>query len=294
MADSGSRFSFIVKVRQNFTHLRIDLPGANEAVAMDYAGIQNDTWDHLTRLSWTISGDMDDRPEEVALRGGANGGVDLLYGVDGRDEPIAAADEPQGDGAMFDGVVVKAFHDEVVIHESFQQAGMIGHMSGDGDLVQAIVGRRGFAFTFSQEMTMVMASGETFQATGIAIEKEIASVNFVEIRGVNVPPFTISRTSPTVSDEEVRYRRSDANVDGTVNIADPVRTLHNLFLGVGALHCLDAADSNDDGKVDISDATKTLHYLFRGGDALPAPGPAECGVDPTDDDLGCETYEVCE
>jgi hypothetical protein len=57
--------------------------------------------------------------------------------------------------------------------------------------------------------------------------------------------------------------------------------------------CLDAADTNDDGAVDIGDAIAVLSHLFAGAGPLPDPF-GECGVDPTVDELGCASYELCE
>ncbi len=84
------------------------------------------------------------------------------------------------------------------------------------------------------------------------------------------------------------FRRGDANTDGEVDLSDAIRTLGFLFLGDAGLICRDAADANDDGEVDLSDAVATLGVLFLGNGEIPAPGRNECGVDPTDDDLGCE------
>ena len=50
---------------------------------------------------------------------------------------------------------------------------------------------------------------------------------------------------------------------------------------------MDAADVNDDSQVDVSDAVFLTSYLFREGTLPPSPFP-DPGVDPTDDELGCE------
>ena len=70
-------------------------------------------------------------------------------------------------------------------------------------------------------------------------------------------------------------------------------TLGTLFLGQGEITCQDACDSNDDGAVDISDAINTLGVLFLGNGIFPLPGMTDCGFDPTDDELGCDTFERC-
>jgi hypothetical protein len=93
------------------------------------------------------------------------------------------------------------------------------------------------------------------------------------------------RVTATDGTGATTFRRADANLDGGLDIADPVFTLNSLFLGTGPLGCQDAADANDDGKVDLSDAVYALAFLFQGGAAIPAPGPEACGPDPTEDEL---------
>ncbi len=90
--------------------------------------------------------------------------------------------------------------------------------------------------------------------------------------------------SRTVTAEPL-FLRGDSNSDGAVDIADTATTLGYLFLG-GNIPCGDAADSNDDGALDVSDPVHTLRFLFLGGTPVPAPGPHECGPDPTADGLG--------
>ena len=59
---------------------------------------------------------------------------------------------------------------------------------------------------------------------------------------------------------------------------------------------MDAADVDDDGRVLINDAVSVFGWLFSGGasPAPPAPAvadypPENCGVDGSDDELGCAT-----
>ena len=89
------------------------------------------------------------------------------------------------------------------------------------------------------------------------------------------------------------FLRGDCNEDRAVDISDAISTLGVLFLGDGEITCQDACDSNDDSAVDISDAITTLGVLFLGNGIIPLPGMSECGVDPTDDELTCETFERC-
>ncbi len=89
------------------------------------------------------------------------------------------------------------------------------------------------------------------------------------------------------------FRRGDSNDDGAVDISDAISTLGVLFLGDGESTCMDASDSNDDGAVDISDVINSLAVLFVGQGRIPTPGMLYCGVDPTDDDVGCRQYGGC-
>ena len=88
------------------------------------------------------------------------------------------------------------------------------------------------------------------------------------------------------------FRRGDTNTSATIEIADALRILNFLFKSGPAPDCLDAADVNDSGEVDIADAVRLVLYLFAGAPPPPAPGPVDCGSDPTSDalpacSLGC-------
>jgi hypothetical protein len=78
-----------------------------------------------------------------------------------------------------------------------------------------------------------------------------------------------------------RFRRGDANRDGSMNIADAVYILQNLFAQGPAISCKDAADSNDDEAINIADPVYILQNLFAQGPGVPAPGPGACGPDTT-------------
>ena len=102
----------------------------------------------------------------------------------------------------------------------------------------------------------------------------------------------ISDRRPPVSAEPERFRRGDANVDGRVDISDPMFTLSALFVGDQPLSCGKAADANDDGSVNLTDAVFMLGYLFNGRQTPPAPHD-QCGVDLTADDLNCSSFPSC-
>jgi hypothetical protein len=96
--------------------------------------------------------------------------------------------------------------------------------------------------------------------------------------------FVLSSTSPTRADEA--FVRGDVDQDGLIDITGPIVTLIYLFLGGVNPDCLDAADANDDGAVNLTDGLFSLTFLLLGGESYPAPDP-ECGVDTSEDQLGC-------
>ena len=90
----------------------------------------------------------------------------------------------------------------------------------------------------------------------------------------------------------VRFVRGDVNVDGIVNIADPIFVLGVLFQFREDTTCRSAADGNDDGIINIADAIRLLGFLFK--EQVPLPEPyGSCGTDPTSDALGCESFSRC-
>lgn len=88
------------------------------------------------------------------------------------------------------------------------------------------------------------------------------------------------------------FQRGDANGDGTLDLADPVRVLGYLFNGQ-VMKCLDAGDFNDDDALDLADVVASLVYQFAQG--APAPDPwSACGADPTlGFRLSCNSYGPC-
>jgi hypothetical protein len=108
--------------------------------------------------------------------------------------------------------------------------------------------------------------------------------DFTDIVSLGISSATILMGNSTTS-PDVTFRRGDADGNGNTNITDAITVLGRLFLGGSPLYCEDAADSNDDGKVNLTDSVFVLLYLFLGGGAVPAPGPVDCGLDPTTDDL---------
>jgi hypothetical protein len=98
--------------------------------------------------------------------------------------------------------------------------------------------------------------------------------------------------------DPVRFVRGDADADGQVSITDGIVILRHLFQGAAPPACLDAADVTDSGGATllITDAIVIFRWLFQGEEAPPPPSPSngiypasDCGADPTDDALDCET-----
>jgi len=90
--------------------------------------------------------------------------------------------------------------------------------------------------------------------------------------------------------EKPQFVRGDADGNRQLQLTDAVRILNVLFLGTGTIACDDAADADDNGQIQLTDAVRILNVLFLGTGTIPAPGPTDCGVDPTLDDKGCENY----
>jgi hypothetical protein len=89
------------------------------------------------------------------------------------------------------------------------------------------------------------------------------------------------------------FIRGDANTDGLVDLSDALAALCHLFLGAPA-KCLDAVDTGDEGVLDVGDPLLTLRYLFLGVAPPNAPGPRQCGPDPTEDVLDCQEFTACD
>jgi hypothetical protein len=94
--------------------------------------------------------------------------------------------------------------------------------------------------------------------------------------------------------ESVPFHRGDVDDTGSVNIADAIRLLEFMFLGLGTVTCMDAGDADDNGELDITDAVKILAFIFLDGPEFPPPGapPAACGLD-GDESLSCFIYTNC-
>ncbi|MEM7165042.1 MAG: metallophosphoesterase [Planctomycetota bacterium] len=86
------------------------------------------------------------------------------------------------------------------------------------------------------------------------------------------------------------FVRGDANADGTVNVADAVKSLGYLF-SQEVVECLRALDTNTDLGTDIADPVWLLSYLFSSGLPPAAPFP-NCGSEAASA-LTCDTFAPC-
>lgn len=88
------------------------------------------------------------------------------------------------------------------------------------------------------------------------------------------------------------FVRGNCNNDTTFDIGDGIQVLSLLFGRADAPDHEKACDSNDDGAIDIGDGIFILSTLFSAGPFPSQPHP-ECGSDPTDDGLGCDSFSAC-
>jgi hypothetical protein len=90
----------------------------------------------------------------------------------------------------------------------------------------------------------------------------------------------------------IPFLRGDADASGGVDLSDAVLVLQAFFMGTERPGCDDAADVNDDGRMSVTDPIYLLRYLFFGG-AGPRDPAGACGLDLTEDNLGCLAFAPC-
>ena len=88
------------------------------------------------------------------------------------------------------------------------------------------------------------------------------------------------------------FVRGDGNVDGSIDLSDPLLTLFWHFAAGAEPPCLDAADADDSGTIDITDVIGILDYLFLEGKNPASPFP-NCGLDLTADAIDCGSFPRC-
>ena len=78
--------------------------------------------------------------------------------------------------------------------------------------------------------------------------------------------------SSTISFATTETKAELASSDGRVDLADPIRTIDQLFFAA-PIPCPLSVDANDDDRVDIGDPIWLLNFLFRGSNPPPPPYP---------------------
>mgnify|MGYP002638734272 CR=1 FL=1 len=153
----------------------------------------------------------------------------------------------------------------------------------------------------TQTVTINLPAGSDCNLNGIPDACDVLSGTSPDCNGNGVPDeCDISAGTSDDLDQngtpdecDATFMRGDSNDDGTMNIADAIYSLQNLFVGGPSPTCLDAGDVNDDGLIDISDVISSINYIFAGGQAPPAPFPS-CGIDETGSDpFDCAVYAHC-
>jgi len=92
---------------------------------------------------------------------------------------------------------------------------------------------------------------------------------------------------------EPLFVRGDPDGSGQFDLADPIAILQLLFSSAPGVVCRKAADMDDDGKLIIGDPIWLLNHLFASGPP-PRPPTLVSDIDPTRDDLSCDSYPPCD
>jgi len=108
----------------------------------------------------------------------------------------------------------------------------------------------------------------------------------IDLAGNSLSPTIENGAILVTTPPTIEFIRGDMNLDGAVDVSDPIGILSWIFEGHTA-SCLDAADANDDGFVDIGDPIYLLGFQFSNTAPPPVPFP-QAGPDPTADNLECD------
>jgi len=146
--------------------------------------------------------------------------------------------------------------------------------------------------------TSIGAPGEVENAAQVGDRLESLRLDGTEIWNESLPLQMAMLSNVSVEcSEQIPFLRGDSNSDGNYDISDATYSLLWLFTERLTPNCMKALDTDDSGFVDISDPIYLLAALFRGGPVPAEPFgdsvPADCGFDPTQDDLGCDNFAVC-
>ena len=117
------------------------------------------------------------------------------------------------------------------------------------------------------------------------------ALNYVIFDGLSISP--ILENGIVEFGEQPGFLRGNSNGDSSIDLADALFVMNWLFVSGDQPACFDSADVNDDGGLDISDSIFLLNYLFVNGPIPGAPGPFNCGLDPSEDTLDCVLPSGC-
>ena len=140
-----------------------------------------------------------------------------------------------------------------------------------------------------------LAGLDTDTTTALAWSNALGSppvVNIVVVGGGSVDPSLTDGSvtlSPSYAPPDLPFVRGNCNGDQSVNIADGIWILNEMFQGGPAGTCVEACDANSDDLVDTADAIFVISYRLLSGPIPSAPVP-ECG---TEEGADCESVSNC-
>ncbi len=161
----------------------------------------------------------------------------------------------------------------------------------------------GVTSTEDPDRDRIPASEECGNAAAVALLYEVEvedALLTIELSSASDLPLP---SDPIISGISIRrkvevdplFKRGDVDGNGVLELTDVIRSLNFKFVGGDiAVDCLDAADLDDNGALELTDDIRSLNYQFSGSAGPPEPpGPFNCDIDPTIDDLDCQVYKGC-
>ncbi len=232
---------------------------------------------------------------------------DLLDGAAPWTEITCTGGHPAGNGQTDTAVHWAIRRWESSVTGTIVISGVLNNVSASGD---GVVGR---IYHNDSEIWAQVSNGEAFVYEVEATVEEGDTIDFIidsdgsnalEAGGIDAiadgsDGTTFTSVIGVLGDgpPTVQIRRGDANNDGSVNIADAIYELNNLFGDGADPTCLETADVNGDNAFNIADAIFLLNNLFGDGPP-PIEGVGEggfgCGPDlEPATTLGCTLYDKC-
>ncbi len=281
----------------------VTFENANGIVRIEIIGIESllfdVCWDcnHVVEpvaIGTTVGFDSDSTFDED---GNLNlGGVIITHSAGGEGEgTLLRIAEPNSEDEDFELLIPDSINDEEVTYFNFHTACVEEDlMRGAAQVSLRLTAQEVILIALDENNEEVDRRGPLSyvenQFISLSSERGIFGV---EVLGTGVRLREIVHDCPEPLPSTPLFRRSDANMDGTYDITDPITILTYLFLGGFDPTCLSALDYDDSDQVDLTDAINSIGFLFIDGQA-PAPPGLNCGEDPTEGDLNCESYPPCE